>query len=43
MVLALLSEGLPKASGDKTENNIMEMKHLMDSFEAQKNGNKVNN
>ena len=36
MVLAFLSEGLPKASRDKTENNIMQMKHLKDSFEAQK-------
>ena len=35
MVLALFSEDLPKASRDKTENNI-KMKHMIDSFEAQK-------
>ena len=32
MVLAFLSKGLPKASRDKTENNIMQMKYLKDSF-----------
>ena len=37
MVLSFFSEDLQKASRDKTENNDMQMKHLMaDSFEAQK-------
>ena len=37
MVLSFFSEDLQKASGDKTENNDMQMKHLMaDSFEARK-------
>ena len=36
-VLSFFSEDLQKASRDKTENNDMQMKHLMaDSFEAQK-------
>ena len=36
MVLSFFSEDLQKASRDKTENNDMQMKHLMaDSFEAQ--------
>ena len=37
MVLTVpFSEDLPKASRDKTENNNLQMKHMMDSFEAQK-------
>ena len=36
MVLALLSEGLPKASRDETENNNIQMKYMMDSFEEEK-------
>ena len=36
MVLALFSEDLQKASRDKTENNNLQMKHMMDSFETQK-------
>ena len=36
MVLALFSEDLQKASSDKTENNNLQMKHMMDSFETQK-------
>ena len=44
MVLAFFSENLLKASRDKSKNNNMQMKHLMDSFEAQgkKNGKKGN-
>ena len=45
MVLSFFSENLLKASRDKSKNNNMQMKHLMDSFEAQgkkndKKGNK---
>ena len=42
MVLAFFSENLLKANRDKSKNNNMQMKHLMDSFEAQgkKNGKK---
>ena len=36
MVLAFFSEHFQKASRDKTEYNDMQMKHMMDSFEAQK-------
>ena len=36
MVLAFFLEDFEKASRDKTENNDMQMKHMMDSFEAQK-------
>ena len=37
MVLSFFSEDLQQASRDKTENNDMQMKHLMaDSFEVQK-------
>ena len=36
MVLALFSADLQKASRDKTENNNLQMKHMMDSFERQK-------
>lgn len=36
MALALLSEGLPKASRDETENNNIQVKHMMDSFEEEK-------
>jgi len=36
MVLAFLSEDFQKASRDKTEYNDLQMKHMMDSFEAQK-------
>ena len=34
--MAFFSEDLQKASGDKVKNNNMQMKHLMDSFEAQR-------
>ena len=36
MILTFFSEDLEKASGDKIKNNNMQMKHLMDSFEAQR-------
>ena len=36
MVLALFSEDLQKSSRDKTENNDIQMKQMMDSFEAQR-------
>ena len=36
MVLTVFSEDLQKASRDKTENNNLKMKHMMDSFETQK-------
>ena len=36
MVSAFLSEDLPKASRAKTENNNMQIKPMMDSFEVQK-------
>ena len=36
MVLAFFSEDFQKVSKDKTENNDMQMKHTMVSFEAQK-------
>ena len=36
MVLAVFSEDLQKASRDKTENNNLQMKHMMDCWEAQK-------
>ena len=36
MVLTVFSEDLKKASRDKTENNNLQMKHIIDSFEAQK-------
>ena len=36
MVLTVFSEDLPKASRDKTENINIKMKHMIDSFEAQK-------
>ena len=36
MVLTFFSENFQKASKDKTENNDMQMKHAMVSFEAQK-------
>ena len=36
MVLTVFSEDLQKASRDKTENNNLQMKHMMDSCEAQK-------
>ena len=36
MVLTVFSEDLQKASRDKTENNNLQMKHVMDSFETQK-------
>ena len=36
MVLAFFSEHFQKSSRDKTEYNDMQMKHMMDSFEAQK-------
>ena len=44
MVLTVFSEDLPKASRDKTENNNLQMKHMIDSFEAlkKKNAKKVN-
>ena len=38
MVLAFFSEDFYKANKDKTENNDKQMKHMMDSFEAQKEG-----
>ena len=40
MVLAFFSEDFYKANRDKTENNDKQMKHMMDSFEAQKEGKK---
>ena len=36
MILALFSEDLQKASKDKTENNNLQMKHMIDSCETQK-------
>ena len=44
MVLTVFSEDLPKASRDKTENNNLQMKHMIDSFEVlkKKNAKKVN-
>ena len=36
MVLTVFSEDLQKASRDKTENNNIQMKHMIDSFEVQK-------
>ena len=36
MVFSFFSEDLQQASRDKTKNNNMQMKHMMDSFEAQK-------
>ena len=44
MVLTVFSEDLPKASRDKTENNNLQMKHMIDSFEAlkKKSAKKVN-
>ena len=36
MLLALFSEDLQKASRDKTENNNLQVKHMIDSFETQK-------
>ena len=36
MVLTVFSEDLQKASWDKTENNNIQMKQMMDSFETQK-------
>ena len=36
MILTFFSEDLEKASGDKIKNDNMQMKHLMDSFEAQR-------
>ena len=44
MVLTVFSEYLPKASRDKTKNNNLQMKHMIDSFETQKkkNAKKVN-
>ena len=36
MVLTFFSENFQKASRDKTENNDLQMKHAMVSFEAQK-------
>ena len=36
MVLALFSEDLQKASRDKTENNNLQMKHMIGSFKTQK-------
>ena len=38
MVLAFFSEDFYKANKDKTQNNDKQMKHMMDSFEAQKEG-----
>ena len=38
MVLAFFSEDFYKANKDKTENNVKQMKHMMYSFEAQKEG-----
>ena len=39
MVLAFFSEDFQKVSKDKTENNDMQMKHTMVSFEAHKKKN----
>ena len=36
MILAFFLEHLQKASGNKVKNNNMQRKHMMDSFEAQK-------
>ena len=36
MVLTFFSENFQKATRDKTENNDLQMKHAMVSFEAQK-------
>ena len=36
MILAFFLEYLQKASGDKIKNNNMQLKNMMDSFEAQK-------
>ena len=36
MVLTVFSEDLQKASRDKTENNNIQMKQMIDSFEVQK-------
>ena len=36
MVLTVFLEDLQKASRDKTENNNLQMKHMIDSCEAQK-------
>ena len=36
MVLTVFSEDIQKASRDKTENNNIQMKQMMDSFETQK-------
>ena len=36
MVLTVFSEDLQKASRDETENNNLQMKQMMDSFETQK-------
>ena len=36
MVLTVFSEDLQKAGRDKTENNNIQMKHMIDSFEARK-------
>ena len=36
MVLTVFSKDLQKASRDKTENNNIQMKQMMDSFETQK-------
>ena len=38
MVLAFFSEDFYKASKDKTENNDTQIKHIMNSCEAQKEG-----
>ena len=36
MVLTVFSDDLQKASRDKTENNNIQMKHMIDSFKVQK-------
>ena len=36
MILAFFLDDLQKASGDKIKNNNMQMKHMKDSFEAQR-------
>ena len=35
MILSFFSDDLQKSSGDKIKNNNMQVKHMMDSFEAQ--------